>query len=71
GAGCYSNQVQIAGAHPIIRKDRYLSIANSWDRCRLRRNPLSLTLAGQAITEASTLRVLGVDLTSPGSASPW
>ena len=52
-------------------KTAYLSIASSWGRRKLRQTPIRLTLAGSDLIEKSTLRVLGVEFSATGSASPW
>ncbi|XP_075559916.1 uncharacterized protein LOC142591473 [Dermacentor variabilis] len=56
-----------------ISKDKvmYMSVANKNGRRPLALRPLQLTLDQQLLHEASTLRVLGLEMDSSGSAGPW
>lgn len=52
-------------------KTALLTVANAWGRRRLATSPIRLSVQGTPIPTASTLRVLGLDITATGSAKPW
>lgn len=56
-----------------ISKDKttYMSVANKYGRRLLALRPLLLNLDQQPLHEASTLRVLGLEMDASGSAGPW
>lgn len=52
-------------------KTAILSVANAWGRRRLEMSPISLQLSGQPVRTVTSLRVLGLEISSSGSAALW
>lgn len=62
---------EYAGLSLSVEKTAILAVANAWGRRRLAMSPISLQLSGQPVRTATSLHVLGLEVSSSGSAALW